>query len=209
LTRVIAFDLGNVITPFDHTTIAPALHARSRIREHVTPRQIHDHIFNWDAGCYIPYEEGAVTTAEFVGALCRRFEIDIGLEGFKAIWNPIFTQDDEVAAIVRDLKAKGVPLALLSNTNEMHFDYIWECFSIVRVFDEIIVSHREHCRKPYRAIYEELLRRAPGVEPGEILFVDDWEKNTAGAEALGIRTHLFRGAGGLRAALRDIFQGGR
>ncbi|MBI5527154.1 MAG: HAD family phosphatase [Deltaproteobacteria bacterium] len=204
MIRVVVFDLGNVITPFDHTTIAPALHARSRIGDRVTPREIHEHIFDWGAGCYIPYEEGAITTGEFVRALCRRFEIDVDIEGFKAIWNPIFSQDYEVAAIVRDLKAKGVPLVLLSNTNEMHFDYIWERYTVIHSFDEVIVSHRVRCRKPHRAIYEELLRRVQGVPPGDVLFIDDWEKNTAGAEALGIRTHLFRGADGLRDALRGI-----
>jgi FMN phosphatase YigB (HAD superfamily) len=37
--------------------------------------------------------------------------------------------------------------------------------------------------------------------PSDVFFIDDSEKNILAADALGFRTHLFRSADGLEAAL--------
>ena len=58
------------------------------------------------------------------------------------------------------------------------------------VFKEEFYSCFLHLLKPGREIYEEVIRRV-GVEPGEILFIDDSEKNVAAAANAGIRTLLF------------------
>ena len=208
MIRLVVFDLGNVITPFDHTVIAPGLHARSRAKGRFTPKDIHDHIFDWDDGYYIQYEEGAITTAEFVGEVCGRFELDLDVEGFRAIWSPIFGLDDGVVGLIRALKGRGVPLFLLSNTNEMHWEYIKKNYAVVRDFDETIVSHEVRLRKPQRAMYEQIFTRAgagrhrlEGLQPDEVFFTDDWEHAVAGAAAFGIKTHLFKDAAGLRQVL--------
>ena len=57
--------------------------------------------------------------------------------------------------------------------------------------------------KPDAAIYR-LARERFGLEPGQALFVDDRPENVAGAQAVGIRGHLFVGAGALRAELVEV-----
>lgn len=201
MVKIVVFDLGNVILPFDHLPIAKRLHARMCDRTMHTADQIHDYIFDWDAGSYIRYEEGAVTTAAFVRDICRRFDLDLDLAGFSVLWNDIFTLDREVAAIIGELKARRIPLFILSNTNELHWTHCRATYPVMGLFDTLIASHEVKLRKPFRPIFEELLRRAPGVQPGDVLFIDDWEKNVLGAGAVGIATHLFTGAAGLRARL--------
>jgi epoxide hydrolase-like predicted phosphatase len=201
VVKIVVFDLGNVLLPFDHLPIAKRLHARARDRAAHTADQIHNYIFDWDNGSYIRYEAGEISTDAFVGDLCERFGLDLDLAGFKAIWNDIFRQDDGVAAIIRELKARKVPLYLLSNTNEMHYRHCRETYPVMELFDQFVASHEVKMRKPDRVIYKEVLRRAPGVRPDEVLFIDDWELNIAGAQAVGIRTHHYTNAVGLRALL--------
>lgn len=201
MTQLVVFDLGNVILPFDHLPIARRLHAASRGRAASTPEEIHRYIFDWDDGSYIRYEAGEIGTEAFTGDVCTRFGLDLDLAGFKAIWNDIFTLDGAVAAIIGDLKARKIPLFILSNTNEMHWTHCRAAYPVMGLFDRLIASHEVKLRKPFRPIFEELLRHAPGTPPGDVLFIDDWEKNIAGAGAAGLATHHFTGAAGLRARL--------
>ena len=43
-----------------------------------------------------------------------------------------------------------------------------------------------------------------GLDPRRTLFTDDSAANVDAAARLGLRTHLFRGTDGLRAALREL-----
>lgn len=56
-------------------------------------------------------------------------------------------------------------------------------------------------RKPYLAAYERVVSHL-GLPPSQLLFVDDRDSNTRAAEAAGIPSITFRGAGELEAALR-------
>lgn len=202
MIKVIVFDLGKVILPFDHRPVIPAIHARSALKGEITVEEMFQHFFDWGKGMYMEYESGKVTTEEFFRGLSERFKLDLSLEEFGGIWNSIFWEDPEVISIVRNLKARGFPLFLLSNTNELHFDFIRREFPIVSEFDQLILSHEVKSRKPEREIYEEILKRSDAL-PEEVLFVDDMEQNVRGAEALGIKAHLFAGAAGLRARLAE------
>ena len=57
--------------------------------------------------------------------------------------------------------------------------------------------------KPDPAIYRLALERF-GLSGPEALFVDDRAENVAGAEAVGMRGHLFSDAEGLRDRLRGL-----
>jgi 2-haloacid dehalogenase len=70
-------------------------------------------------------------------------------------------------------------------------------------FRAIVVSAHEGLLKLDAAIYRLLLDRH-GLSAGQCLFVDDSAANVAGAEAVGMRAHLFRGAPALRAELRGL-----
>ena len=69
-------------------------------------------------------------------------------------------------------------------------------------FSGIVVSGRERLTKPDPAIFRVLLERY-GLRGADALFVDDAPANVAAAASLGMDTHLFRGAGRLRADLTD------
>ena len=95
----------------------------------------------------------------------ERYRLSLGFDDFKEIWNNIFQEDMEVNEIIVYLKAKGFPLFLLSNTNELHFTHIIERYPIVHLMDEWILSFEVGAKKPKRRIYDaifEKMRRKKG-----------------------------------------------
>lgn len=182
--RAIIFDLGNVLLPFDHGRMVSQLAALVG----ADPKAVHDDWFG-DATRFAEYENGA-----FDGpALHRMFAERYGeapFEAFAAAASDIFTPDDAMERLVRDLKAAGYRLVLLSNTSDLHIDFIRSRYAILEPFDELVLSYEQKLSKPDAAIYRVAVERA-GCEASECVFVDDRPENVAGAEAAGIVSHRF------------------
>ena len=104
------------------------------------------------------------------------------------------------AAVVDDLLAAGVPLYALTNYNDRLFAATRWMVPQLDAFRGVVVSGEEHLTKPDPALYQILLDRYH-LDPAATLFVDDSPANIDGARAVGLTTHLFRGAGRLRADL--------
>ena len=102
--------------------------------------------------------------------------------------------------LIRDLKAAGFGIYLLSNAGESFARY--EAQLPARAcFDGTVVSCYEHLVKPDERIYRILLERF-GLEAGECLFVDDTLRNVYGARRVGMRAyHFAEDVDVLRAAL--------
>ncbi|MDI7259787.1 MAG: hypothetical protein QME90_07690 [Thermodesulfobacteriota bacterium] len=138
--KVILFDLGNVILPFNHYQIAEKLSLFSLKEELRDPSKIFSHLFDFQNGAVNLYETGKISSLQFFQSLKERFCLPLSLDEFTPIWNDIFWENLEVSEIIRSLRGKK-KLGLLSNTNPLHFDYILSKFPIVRIFDKWILSH--------------------------------------------------------------------
>lgn len=91
--------------------------------------------------------------------------------------------------LVRDLKAAGYRLYVLSNMSREFIDFLRQ-YPVYRLFDGEVVSCEEHTVKPEPRIYELLLERY-ALQPYETLFIDDREANIREAERHGIHGFLF------------------
>lgn len=103
--------------------------------------------------------------------------------------------------IVEELDARGVPLFGITNFSA---DF-WPPFraqeeAFFSRFRDIVVSGEVKLLKPDAAIYYLALDRFR-LRPDEALFVDDRRINVLGAEAVGMKAHLFTDAANLRARL--------
>jgi FMN phosphatase YigB (HAD superfamily) len=80
-----------------------------------------------------------------------------------------------------------------------------ERYGFADMCDLIIYSHEEGLRKPDRRIFELACERL-GVQPVEMVFLDDVEESVAAARELGIHTILFKetaqAIAGIEACLR-------
>ena len=134
-----------------------------------------------------------MSTVEFFSELKRQFRLDMDIDAFKDIWNPIFREDREVNEAIVYLKEKGYPLFLLSNTNELHFSYIIDKYPIVHSFDEWLLSYEVGAKKPKQSIYEAIFEKMD-VQPDEVFYIDDIPKYVEVAKHLGIDGMVFKNA---------------
>jgi glucose-1-phosphatase len=200
MIKLFVFDLGNVILPFDNRQIAEKLHRRSALKDSLTPSDIFEYLFDWETGSVNGYEEGLSSSQEFFSDLKDRYELDLGFQEFKDIWNDIFTENPDVKEIITTLKGKGFPLFLLSNTNELHFTYIFDRYPIVHLMDELILSFEVGAKKPKKRMYDAIFERTD-VQRDEVFYVDDMAPYVEQARSMGIKGHVFREAPGLLRAL--------
>jgi 2-haloacid dehalogenase len=191
----IVFDVGNVLYGWDPNSFLerqiPEDEARLRFIEDVDLWGWHDTL---DGGR--PFDEAAAELSEkfpdyaaLISAWGERFG--------ETISDPV----PGVHAIVEELDGRGVPLFAITNFSAE----FWAPFraredSFFRRFRDIVVSGEEKLLKPDPAIYYRALDRFR-LRPGQALFVDDREINVEGAEAVGMRGHLFTDAEDLRRRL--------
>lgn len=129
------------------------------------------------------FECGRLADADFERKLGAVLELEepTGLIGrLFGRMQPDHAMQDAVIAF----KAAGVRTGLLSNSwgaatyDRRRFD---------QLFDVLVISGEEGIRKPQPAIYAIAAERM-GLEPGEIVFLDDLKGNLKPARALGMAT---------------------
>jgi 2-haloacid dehalogenase len=107
---------------------------------------------------------------------------------------------DGAVDVLRDVKARGVPLYAISNWSAETFAPQRARFPFLDWFDDIVISGDVGVIKPDPRIFHILLERH-GVAPEQAVFIDDVPRNAAAATALGIQGIHFRSPEQLR---RDL-----
>jgi glucose-1-phosphatase len=196
------FDLGKVILPFEHRQIASKLWQRSRNSGKLTEEDIFRDLFDMENGAINRYEEGLSSSEEFFVEVRKRYDLALEFEEFSEIWNNIFWGNPEVNEIIVYLKAKGYPLFLLSNTNELHFCYVLDRYPIVHVFDEWILSFEVGAKKPHKRMYDAIFEKTD-VERGKVLYIDDIDAYVSAARSYGIQGLVYKSPDDLWKVLRQ------
>ncbi|MGN6132842.1 MAG: HAD family hydrolase, partial [Aureliella sp.] len=153
--KFVYFDLGNVLVHFDHA-IAVDNVARLSRREAAAAKHA---LFS--SGLQDKFETGLITSAQFAEAVVRTLECELdSQELFEAI-SAIFTPNEAIVPILQQLKRRGVPMAVLSNTCAPHWEWILRQNWIVMQdwFDFTILSYEARSMKPDAGIYELAERR--------------------------------------------------
>lgn len=201
--RVFVFDLGNVIIPFDHSVMAERLIKYSIRKEIYSVEAINNFLYRVE-GIEHLYEEGRITTSEFINSIRKEFALEISDDEFKDIFNSIFFNAyPDTERIIKDIGSKKLPLILLSNTNEMHFEFIKERYGIIKEFNHFLLSYKVGARKPDRRIYERLLEIAR-CSAEEIFYVDDVSDYVKAAKDMNISAFQFTSPGELYCHLKKL-----
>ena len=107
---------------------------------------------------------------------------------------------DRSIALLRALRARGVPVFALSNFGVHSFAFAETQYDFLREFDRRYISGHMGVTKPAPAIYA-MVEQDCGLTAGQLLFADDRQENIDAALARGWRTHLFTDAAGWARAL--------
>lgn len=195
--KVLIFDLGGVIIDLHVNRSFGALAAMG-----VAPQLLSE------SGSAVNevmalYDRGDITTGELFERMASlvpqtgRDGSGSGLHGRMAeIWN-MMLGDFPVGKLrrLKELRAKGYRVVMLSNTNEAHWPEIERKFletvgcSLECCFDALYLSFRMRCRKPEPEIFLRLLENE-GVAASECLFFDDSAVNCDAARQVGIESVL-------------------
>lgn len=137
----------------------------------------------------IQYEIGKISTSDFIAFYLKKFP-HLNENQIIEAWNYILKDFPKHRLdFVRDLaQSSNYKLILLSNTNDMHIDFIksnvkfYEDFK--SCFHKFYLSQEIHLRKPNADIFEFVMKEN-NLNPSECLFIDDTKENTETAASMG------------------------
>ncbi len=138
------------------------------------------------------YEMGLVSTNEFLEFYTENFP-ELSKNDLIEIWNFMLKDFPKYRLdFLKQLKAsKKYKLILLSNTNELHINWIKKHVSFYNefknCFDSFYLSQDINLRKPNQDIFEFVINKN-NLVANECLFIDDVKENTDAANLLGICT---------------------
>lgn len=140
-------------------------------------------------------ERGEIEESEFLELLNTHLEPLLGhrphLHRFREVYFDALDPNEEMIALMRELKASGLKMAMLTN-NVREWEPLWRSMMPVdEIFEEVVDSAFVGCRKPEGRIYRLTLERI-GIDAEACLFVDDLQVNCEGAERAGMKAVQFR-----------------
>lgn len=172
------FDIGNVLLRFDFGKAVARLEPlcdEKKGERFLAPLEI---VKN-------EYESGKRSRADFLTEAYRLLGYRGDEAEFVSAWEEIFEVNEPMVELVEALHGR-YPLYLLSNTSDIHVDYMLKKFPFFERFSDAVYSYRVCCSKPDPAIYT-LAAKQFGVAPERTVFIDDLAANIASANAIGFR----------------------
>ncbi|MFD4629485.1 HAD-IA family hydrolase [Streptomyces sp. NPDC058284] len=157
----------------------------------------------------MPLMRGEITKERWVESiadgLADRVSWARGYELGMTLAQAKFRADEVVVGLLRQVRAAGVPVLLVTNATP------WLADDLAQLgltgpdgfLHDVISSADIGITKPDRRMYEEAAERA-GAAPDRCLFVDDRQENVKAAVALGMTGLLYREPADLRTALAPL-----
>jgi HAD superfamily hydrolase (TIGR01509 family) len=199
--KTVFFDLGKVLLSFNHENLVSRLLSK-RDADEETSTDLFTFLFDTRDGLCNLYDEGLISSLDFYKNINARFPLNASYDEFAGLWNDIFTENREVSVLMEKVREKR-PVYLLSNVNELHWEFCRDKFAVLGRMDGWVLSYEVKFKKPKAPIYMAALEKA-GAGPGESIFIDDMAENTAAAEEMGIKGITFMGAADLRETLERL-----
>lgn len=184
--QTLIFDLGGVLVNLDIP----------RFEQAFLDLGMEDVDYNFLQGhlkpLFLGYEQGTVTTDEFVSTLVKECRPGTTGEEVISAWNSMLDIiPDEKLDTLRSLHEQYT-IFLLSNTNELHWKYTVDTcldkygFTVDDYFDKVFLSYEMKDYKPNLSIYNMLIKDSEISAP-EALFLDDRQENIDGALQCGLQ----------------------
>lgn len=184
----IVFDLGGVIMTLDP---AEALRRFKALGLSDAERYLDSYT---QSGIFGNLEEGKITAEDFRSKLSSLTGHELTFDECKHAWLG-YRKDvpQRNLDLLKELRAKGYRLILLSNTNPFMMDWALSSefdgkgSSLNDYFDALYLSYRLGIMKPAPDFFRQVLDNE-SILPEETLFVDDGPRNVEAAGKLGFIT---------------------
>ncbi|MCX6815251.1 MAG: HAD family phosphatase [Candidatus Aenigmarchaeota archaeon] len=181
MIKAIAFDLGGVYYTWNFPQHVRKLSKFTGASENAVKKAYLKNLKD--------FHVSRISEKEFWKRFCKSIKKDFDYRKLSQVDMGTSKPVKPVVNIVRKLRKNYKVLMLTNNTTR--FDYIDKKYGISHDFDVVISSHKVKMQKPYKNMYRLLIKKA-NCKPGEILFIDDLERNLKPARKMGINTVLFK-----------------
>jgi len=185
MIRTALFDMGKVLVWFDNSIFFRKLAALAGTAEEAVREAAHVKL-----ELVRSFDRADITPADFKDRVCSAVGLSLSYSQFYDIFNDVFTLNPPALDIARRLKAAGLKLVLLSNTDPERAGFIRRRFPETQIFDVAILSCEVKLLKPDPAIFLLALERA-GAAAEECVFIDDMSVNVDVARVMGITSILY------------------
>lgn len=176
--KAVVFDVGNILIRWDPDAMLTNYFNDSRdYAAFLDSTRLMWTNLEFDAGR--PFKDG-------IGELVAAFpHYEAPLRAFDERWSDCVPGaiEDNVTTL-RALKAAGHPVHAITNFAREKFDIARKRFDFLNLFEHTLVSADIGLVKPDYRIYHRFCRDV-GLEPHELIFVDDSAVNIAAAKAVG------------------------
>jgi epoxide hydrolase-like predicted phosphatase len=184
-TKVVLFDLGRVLMHIDFDAFPNGLGL-------TTPESRAPYDAPLKPFIRL-YEEGKMTTEEFLDGLYAIFDCRFPQEQILESFNDIIVEDNtSILPFVNAVRSQ-YDVAILSNTCACHWDKVRHLSSVVKLFPHVFTSFELGVMKPDRRVYDAVCASL-NVAPHEVLFIDDLAENVHGAVSAGMHGIIYTSA---------------
>lgn len=180
---VVVFDLGKVFLDFDYGIAARKIAARGT----VAPEEVW-HFIN-DSALIRQFECGLMLKEKLFAEVCRVTGFRGTIGEFADFFCDVFTPIEPMIQLHPELRWRGTPTYIFSNTNELTTEFIRRRYAFFRDFDGYIFSYEHGAMKPDAKLYE-VVERLTGRRGAEIFYLDDLAENVAAGAARGWQAFL-------------------
>ncbi|MFH1442214.1 MAG: HAD family hydrolase [Candidatus Omnitrophota bacterium] len=194
--EAVIFDLGNVLIDFDHTIAAEKVSSYCD----KSPKEIYDYFF--DSELTGLFEEGKIAPEDFFIEVKKILNLDLDYKKFLPVWNEIFFLSEKNRLVYETAKKlkNHYKVALLSNINVLHYNYIAAKFPLFDAFHTILLSFELKLKKPDPLIYKKALELL-NVPAENVFYTDDREELIEESLRQGINGFVFKGFDQLKSDL--------
>src|SRR5436190_1256323 len=140
--EVVVFDLGKVLVDFDYGIAARKIATRGKW----AVQKIGEFIAQ--SPLLFRYETGLICRQDFYGEICSATGYSGDIEEFAAYFSDIFTPIEPMVQLHAELRERGIPTYIFSNTNDLAIEHIRQRFPFFANFDGYILSYEVGAMKP-------------------------------------------------------------
>jgi FMN phosphatase YigB (HAD superfamily) len=123
-----------------------------------------------------------------------------GYAEFGELFVDIFSEIPAMVALHQEVRDRGFPTYILSNTNELTIQYIRRCFPFFSRFDGYVLSYEHQAMKPAPRLYE-VAEQLSGWRGSDLFYLDDVPENVEAGRARGWQAWVHQTPERSRAAL--------
>jgi len=180
------FDFGGVLYKIDPARSIRSFFALSDRKDRFKPAELENIL---SKSGFNLYESGKISTAEFRDFIREELAVTADDQTIDRAWNLTLVEKYDFADRIIDEIKSGFNIVLLSNTNEIHYEFFEpQCRDLFSNFDRCFFSHELKTRKPEHKIFEKILKTMK-YKADETIFIDDAIINIEAAAKLGLATY--------------------